>query len=371
MSDWRYLVQSLPDGGWLEWDLPLSGVDVFHELSGPGGLTGTVPVEIGTLLTESGRPLLLPWHCAVWAEASGEIRGGGILVRSEFDGPAWSIECVGLSGYASGQPWTASEYKGVQVDPLSLVRRIWDHLQSQPDGDLGLVVDNTTSPVRVGTASEDVEFQTGSGENVSFEAGPVKFNPWTTSDLGKEIDDLAASTPFDYVTHTAWDGDSSRLKHRLELAYPRRGRRRHDLRFVVGENVTVDPKQSMDGDDYATEVLGLGSGDGRDMVRTIVSDRKGGLRRAVTVADKSKRSKKSLRSFAASELKRRSAQVEVTDIDVADTPLANPYSVVVGDEIFVQSDAGWLELNMWVRVLAISIAPQDSSIVRFTVERSN
>src|SRR5699024_11949333 len=52
----------------------------------------------------------------------------------------------------------SSEYKGVQVDPLSLVRRIWSHLQSQPDGDLGLKVDSTTSPVRIGTKSEDVEF---------------------------------------------------------------------------------------------------------------------------------------------------------------------------------------------------------------------
>jgi len=370
MGEFRYLVQALPSGEWLEWDLPLSRVEVVHELSGPGGLTGTVPVEIGRLLTPDGKPLLLPWACAIWAEASGEIRGGGILVRSEFNGPSWSIECVGLSGYAAGQPWTGDEYKGVQVDPLSLVRRIWNHLQSQPDGDLGLVVDNTTSPVRVGTESKDVEFTTGAGRDVSFESGPVKFNPWTTSDLGKEIDDLAASTPFDYVTHTAWDGDSQRLAHRLELAYPRRGRRRTDMRFVVGENVTVDPRQVMDGDDFASEVLGLGAGDGRDMVRTIVTERKGRLRRAVTVADKSKRSKSALRSVAAGELKRRGGDVEVRDIEVAATPLADPMSVVVGDEIFIQSDVGWLDLNIWVRVVAVSIAPNNSSVVRFTVERA-
>ena len=371
MAEFRYIVQALPSGEWLEWDLPLANVDITHELSGPGGLTGTVPVEVGRLLTEDGRPLLLPWACAIWAEASGEIRGGGILVRSEFAGHEWHLECIGLSGYASGQPWTASEYKGVQVDPLALVRRIWNHLQSHPDGDLGLKVDSTTSPVRIGTKSEDVEFTTGTGENVSFEAGPIKYNPWTTNDLGKEIDDLAASTPFDYVTHTQWDGDSEQLSHRLELAYPRRGRRRTDLRFVVGENVTVDPSQVMDGDDFASEVLGLGAGDGRDMVRTIVTQRKGRLRRAVTVADKSKRSKKALRSFVSSELKRRNAVVEIQDIEVAATPLANPLSVLVGDEIYVQSDVGWLDLNMWVRVVAISIAPNESSVVRFTVERSN
>src|SRR5690625_8035569 len=112
MSDWRYIVQALPSGEWLEWDLPLSRVEVVHELSGPGGLTGTVPVEIGRLLTPDGKALLLPWACAIWAVASGEIRGGGILVRSEFNGQSWTIDCVGLSGYDACLPCTVVDSQG-------------------------------------------------------------------------------------------------------------------------------------------------------------------------------------------------------------------------------------------------------------------
>src|SRR5699024_3881800 len=361
MSDWRYIAQRLPSGEWLDWDLPLSDVEIAHQLSGPGGLNGTVPVEVARLIGPDGLPVLLPWGCAIWAEASGEIRGGGILVRNEFDGAQWQLECVGLAGYAAGQPWLGKEYSGVKVDPLSIVVRIWDHLQGEPGGDLGLVVDSTKSPVRVGTEKKDVEFTTGSGEDVSFESGPFKLTPWDTDDVGKVIDDLAESTPFDYVTHTSWDGSSDSLKHRLELAYPRRGSRRHDLRFVVGENVTVDPQQTMDGDDYASVVLGIGSGEGRDAARAVVTKDRGRLRRAVSVSDKSARSKRAITSVAKSELKARSGAVQVESISVAEGPLAEVASLVVGDEIFVQSDAGWLDLNLWVRVLGISWAPDDLS----------
>lgn len=368
MSDWRFHVQSLPDGGWLHRDLPLAGVEVTRELSGPGGLTGTIPVEVPDLLREDGSPLLIPWWTAVWAEASGQIRGGGIVVRAEANGPTLPVECVGIAGYPQGMPWLGSEYNGVQIDPLSAVRRIWAHLQSYPNGDLGVVVDGTTSPVRIGTESEDVEFTTGAGQNVSFEAGPFKLNPWTTSDLGREIDKLAADTPFDYLSHTAWDGE--RLAHRLELAYPRRGSRRHDLRFVVGENVTADPAQVMDGDDYASEVLALGAGEGRDMVRTVLSAPRGGLRRVVTVADKSARSVRAVTDVARRELAWRSGAVEIDSLTVAESPLAEVASIEPGDEVFVQSDAGWLELGMWVRVLAVSTRPEELGVATLSVARS-
>lgn len=363
-------MQELPSGRWLEWDLPLSGAEISHELSGPGGLSGEVPVEVARLLTPEGAPLLLPWGCAIWAEASGQIRGGGILTRVSFDGSAMKLECVGLSGYASGQPWLGEEYRRVQIDPLTVVRTIWNHLQGEPGGDLGLVLDGTKSPVRVGNKEEDVEFQTGAGEDVAFEAGPFKMDPWSTGDVGKVVDDLAASTPFDYVTHTSWDGDSDRLKHRLELTYPRRGSRRDDLRFVVGENVTVDPSQVLDGDEFASQVLVLGSGDGRDMVRADVSARRGRLRRVVTVEDKSAGSKRKATSVARRELAARAGSVEITDVEVADTPLAPVGSLVVGDEIRVQSDAGWLELDLWVRVLEINMKPEDLSVLSLRVARS-
>lgn len=332
-------------------------------------MVGTIPSEIARLKKSDGSPLLTPWGCAVWAEASGEIRGGGILVRSEFVGPMWTTEYVGLSGYANGQHWTGDEYKGVRIDPLSVVRRIWNHLQGQPGGDLGLDVDQTSSPVRIGTDPVDVEFTTDDGEDVSFESGPFKMNAWSTADVGKVIDDLAASTPFDYLTRTQWDGDQ--LSHRLELSYPRRGSRRDDMRFVVGENVLVEPTHVMDGDEYATEVLVLGSGEGSGMVRAnATSPDRRGLRRAIGITDKSARSKRAATDIAKRELAWRNTDIVVEDIQVIQSALAEVHAIRPGDEVFFQSDVGWLDVSMWVRVLSVSIFPEDLSTVVLRVARS-
>lgn len=365
MSEWRFIAQRLPSGEFLDWDLPLTDVQVTSELSGPGGLVGTVPVEVARLKAADGRPLLEPYGCAVWAEASGQIRGGGILVDSYFDGQSWRLDCVGLSGYLSGMPWTGGEYSGVQVDPLGVVRRVWNHAQSQVGGDLGVVVDSTSSPVRVGTKKEDVEFTTNEGKDVAFEAGPFLLTPWTTHDLGKVVDDLAQQTPFDYVNHTAWSGDT--LVHRLELAYPRRGSRREDLRFVVGENVTIDPTQTMDGADYASEVLVLGAGEGRKMVRASVAASRDRLRRVAVVTDKSVRSKSAATSLGRLHLAARTGVPTISEVVVTDGPLASISSIVVGDEVFVQSEAGWVDLAMWVRVVAITVSPDEVHTARLRV----
>src|SRR5699024_9916925 len=48
------------------------------------------------------------------------------------------------------------------------------HLQSKPQGDLGVVVDDTKAPkgVTVGAEEKDVSFETGEGEQVEFQSGP-------------------------------------------------------------------------------------------------------------------------------------------------------------------------------------------------------
>lgn len=46
---WRYIAQRLPSGEFLDFDLPLKDVEVTEARNAPGGLTGSVPVEVGRL----------------------------------------------------------------------------------------------------------------------------------------------------------------------------------------------------------------------------------------------------------------------------------------------------------------------------------
>lgn len=355
---WRYFATTLHGDGTetpLADALPLLDVEIYDDLSGPGGLSATLSPEAARLKGPDGRPLLREWSTAIYAEKDGQVRGGGILRKATPDGPALELDVVGIPGYAYKTPWVGAEYSDVQVDPLDVVRTVWAHLQAAPGGNLGLVVDDTSSPVRIGTEEETTEFTTGSGESVSFESGPVRLAEWQTDDLGKVIDDLAKETPFDYHVETERDGDT--ISHRLRLGYPRLGRRRHDLRFVVGENVYTPPVVTSS--EYADEVLVLGSGEGRDMVRgswTLPSDR---LRRVAIVEAKDVRSRSAAQRIAEREARARTGEPALTDeLEAADHPSAPIGSYSPGDEILVRSPHGWEEgLEVWHRILSLTIRP--------------
>ena len=250
MTGWRYLVFSEPAREYLG-EVDLADVQLTRTLSGPG--------ELSAVVTPGQDISLSPWHVSVWAEdASGRIRGGGLLLPGDVSSDGPHVECMGFSGYPQGMPWTAGQVKYVDTDPLNIVRAIWAHLQAQPGGGLGVAVDATTSPVRVGEPERQVEFTTGGGQDVAFEAGPYSLDWWSSHDLGKNIDDLAVETPFDYLEHTVWAGES--LAHRLELGYPTIGSRRTNLRFEVGVNVTILPTLVGDEESYASEVHAFGCG---------------------------------------------------------------------------------------------------------------
>lgn len=356
---WRYLATRLNGNGtetFLSNDVPLLGAQLREDLSGPGGITGTITPEIARLRSSAGEPLFMPWSTAVYAEKDGNIRAGAILADMEETGPDLSLDCVGFTGYLQGQPYTG-DISRVQVDPLEMARHLWAHQQGKRGGNLGLVMDSTTSPVRVGTPARDVNFTTGAGEEVSFQAGPYTLQWWKDHDMGKAFDDLATETPFDYLVAHTWTGET--ISHRLRLGYPTIGRRRHDLRFQVGENIFAFPPILYDGDDYASDVVVLGAGEGRTMIRGEGSKPTGRLRRTAVVTDKTLRSKQSANSAAARELAARLGNEDIDTLTALDHPHAPVGSYAPGDEILIRSRGGWTtDVELWVRVLAIVIEPE-------------
>ncbi|SCL32988.1 hypothetical protein GA0070616_4606 [Micromonospora nigra] len=150
---WRYIAQRALTGEWLDWDIPLSRDELTWALSGPGSLRGTVTPDVGRLRGPDGRPLLDEWGTLLYAEADGEIRWGGIVVRSEFNGAAWAVEASGFTSYPAGLPF-GGNISAVGIDPADAFRAIWSYVQTNEDGNLGLVIDPTTTPVRLGKPAE-------------------------------------------------------------------------------------------------------------------------------------------------------------------------------------------------------------------------
>lgn len=358
MSGWRYLAYRLNGDGTetpLSFDVPLQDAELTDELSGPGGITGYVAPRLERLQAPDGTPVFRPWSTAIYAEKDNTIRAGAILADMPEDGPRLALDCVGWTGYLQGQPYNG-ELSRIGVDPMVMARHLWQHKQAMRGGNIGLDLEATTSKVRIGTEEKDVKFETSAGEDVEFKTGPYLLNWWQTHDMGKEFDDLALRTPFDYRVEHEWDGEQ--VVHRMRMGHPTLGQRRND-RFMVGENVHTVPGVDYFGDEYASEVVVLGAGEGRKMVRQpAVRAAAGRLHRAVVVQDKTLTSKASAKALAERELARRLGEADITEIQVPLGP------VQVGDEIFIQSPKGWTrDLNLWVRVLAIRTRPAKNTSV--------
>jgi len=369
---WRYLATRVNGDGTetlLHADVPLENVNVEDVLSGDIGLNGTIAPAMASVMADDGEPLFDEWSTAIYAEADGEIRGGGILRQSGFDGPNWTLSCVGFTGYGRRLPYTGSGYAGVEVDPLDVVRVIWSHIQSQRAGNLGLILGSTTTGLEIGTELKQVEFDTVSGP-VSFEAGPVKLNFYTTHDLMGMVDDLANEYGFDYHERHAWGADGT-IKHYLDFGYPKIGRKRNDLRFVYGENVFESPTVDRDGETYASGSLVLGAGEGASMIHAVVEQptKKKRLRRIAIVEDASIKTTNNARKRAMAENQWRSRLEDIQEIIVHDHKHAPLGAAGVGDEILLQSRDEWTTLDIWVRILAISTEPASGKIASYTVAR--
>jgi hypothetical protein len=368
---WRYIAQRLNGDGTetnLDLELPLRSVQITDVLSGPPRLTGELSPEFSRLIGDDQQPIIKRWSTAIYAEADGVIRLGTIVDNIDMQGPTMSLDCIGFSGYPQGMPYTDSWF-GVEIDPLDVVRHIWNHLQSKPDGHIGLAVDTTThTPIKLGTELTQDEYDTQYGGG-TFESGPVQLNWYSTDDLGRVIDDLAASTPFDYHEKHYWNGDD--ISHVLDFGYPRIGARREDLRFALGENVFVMPSVNSAGDEYANQIMALGAGEGRDMLRSLVGKRDGGVRRVKVVTDKSLRQVPLLTTLARGMLSRAQAPYDVTELEVRDHPHAAISSIHPGDEILLFGDTGYAKLNLWLRVLSVTIEPESGNAARLTVMRTD
>jgi len=150
---WHYFATNLDGNGGeqlIATDLPLAGVKITSTMSGPGGLTGTIPVEVGRLKGVDFS-IFVPWQTAVYAELGGVIRGGGIVTGVDVDDATVAITCQGFTAFATGMPY-AGEMNYVQADPFTIAREFWSDLQARSNCNLGLQVacSPSSTPVRLG-----------------------------------------------------------------------------------------------------------------------------------------------------------------------------------------------------------------------------
>jgi hypothetical protein len=225
------------------------------------------------------------------------------------------------------------------------------------------------------TYVEQVVTTPGTPAPVVWEYDAYKLAWYKDHNLASVIDDLAAMTPFDWYLESRWtdDGmDEPTIRHNIRVGYPRLGRRRDDLRFVIGENVQQLPSIERDGTAYANEVMLLGAGEGSAQVVARSFRRADGkVRKVAVVSDPGINDLRLAQIRADQELAKRIILDDMTEIVLNDHPHAPAGSVDLGDEILLEGETGWIDLEVWCRVVARRISPDASDAVTLTVIRSD
>jgi hypothetical protein len=392
---WRYFATRLNGNGTetlLDMDLPIEDVQIEDVLSGDQSLNCKIDPAFTRLRDDHGVPILHEWGTGIYAESDGDIRFGGILTHSGFNGPEWGLECVGFTGYARDMPWTAYSGrlrppgwttgtdgggKGVKVDPLDVVRVLWDQIQEQPGGNIGLVPGDTTTggKVLIGSALAADQYDPAGGgiDGVALETQAYQAAIHSLHDIAGDIDSLAGATPFDYHERHQWKADGT-IGHYLDFGYPKIGRKRDDLRFVFGVNIFESPSVDNDGDIYASGTLVLGRGDGAGARRALVeppSRPQNRLRRIAVVTDDTLRSNGACRNRAEQENAWRRNLDDITSFTAVDHPNARLGAAKVGDTIRIEGQGDWKNFDVQVRILSIAYEPANGKIAQYTVARTD
>ncbi|WIE54234.1 hypothetical protein [Curtobacterium sp. MCBD17_003] len=165
----RYIAQRATTRAFLDFDVPLLSISrpPTWELSAAGSFEATISPDLGRSTAEDGKPLFDEYGTILNIEEDGEIRWRGLVTEVSYKGSECTVSVSSMGTYPHGIPFLDA-WQLAQIDPAEIVRRLWAHVQSFPDGDLGITVTGST-PLRIGSFST-MDLQTATDNYTSAKA---------------------------------------------------------------------------------------------------------------------------------------------------------------------------------------------------------
>lgn len=372
---WKYYAQRIVSGEILHAELPLSDVRIARVRNGAMSLRANLDSSRDLLLLASqkhsdGLPVLHPWATWILAEDSaGTLRYGGPLTRPVLSTTS-GVEAGGVTSWLRRQYWTGPEYRKIQEDPATIIR---DLVAGTSAADLGIRVTGATStPIRVGTEPEEVSFTTESGEDVAFTAhndGPYLVLRHEGVNIGEEIQSLCSvEPPLEYEERVSWvDRDAGTVRYDLHLAYPRLGRRRHDITFDTSYNAVASVQSVGEGNDYANTVVGIGRGEGLKGVFVVEESRPSLVPPVMTVLEDKSATASRMRGLAKAKASAVSVPFHIPRVTVRHSQIG---TWSLGDDVYttVRNSSG--VFSQWCRVVSEDWSPDTLDVAELTLAPS-
>jgi len=313
-------------------------------------------------------PSIIPWLHAIAVEVAGTLQAFAVVTDRDSADQALTVNAVGLTGYLKGMPWTRGPVRRYEQDPAGLIRLIWRDVQNEPGGNIGVVVDGTSTSVRVGKRVTEVVDQAGTVVTPEQD-DPFILDRTETHDLASEVDRLMTEGGLEWREQVSWDADH-RPVVRLRMA-PRLGRRRLDVRCVVGVNLDEVPAVEEEPDDYASHVLLIGAGEGPTRIVATASLPRLERIRRVHVEQAQDLYRQQAADAEASRVLSflQPQQGRVKTLSVRDHPSCPVWELAPGDELQLVGDLGQAkQAARWVRIVAIESSATTPHVRSLEVE---
>lgn len=392
---WRFYAQRAVSKQWLDTDVELNDMEMSWMLSGPCSGKANIPVGMNKVLAgDDGRPVFGKWDTILYGEEDSLLSWVGICYDATPDKDKLNLEFIGSTGWLQGVDYD-KRYAVWQTDAFDVVRHLIATANATPGG-LDIIPSNNDSGLFLGDAQpppEPVKPIRKQGQTLQQYYDTKAYKDWKTAHdawkekygereffeiawweapyIGEEIDSLATEVGFDYRERYAW-ADRANLVPRMFLDLNvNMVNRRSDIAFVDGMNLAAPLEPAAKDIKFANNIIALGAGEGRAMVRARVGRQDGRLYQAQYTQHKTIKNQPRLRSLADADFRLHNdsapqiGALRVWDIE-GYTPLK---TLMVGDEIQVVSQNYNPAINQWVRVIGITRNPK-SAIVDLVVQAS-
>ena len=349
----RFIVEQANSGVILNRDLEVTEPQFGCQISGPASLT----FKLMPFANE-----IIDWgHNKQWVHVEMEFDGVRKLVLSTIvksanvdpESGQMSVECYGFSDYPKGKPWLEN-LNPIAIDPFEVVWRVWNHVQSFSNAELGVQV----YPLSSGT--QMLPGYGFDGKTLVFDFFALFIRAVDFVDCADTINGLSRDIPFDYQEQSWWNEDRTEIAKRINLGYPKLGVRQDHLSFVVGENVLKAELAEERDIDPITDVGVRGWLPG-----TVYNARLGNtdntqFREFVLEEDAKINSTERAAAWAKRKLQRRTVPKYWKKIVIDPNHPNAPFGKFgLGDLIYVRARNPWYgEMSDWHRVMSWAYDPQ-------------
>lgn len=355
----RYIVEQAVSGTIQSRDLQVINPKIVTNLSGPSIIQFEVPYDTSSDVQAAGIDFKAYGqyiYCEEETAAGAKsIVAYGITQPCSIDPQTGNmkVEAQGPSGYAKGIPWL-DNYNPIAVDPFEAAARIWNHIQTQTNGNIGVILE----PASSGTVLLPGFGWDGTTLNLEFFAFFVRAADFR--DCGDEFNKLARDIPFDYLENAAWNSDYSAIIKRITMAYPRRGHQRTDLTFRFGENVLNGTAATQAEISWVSDVIVRGWFPGSIYSSTLSNADPHRFRRVIKEEDAKLNSKERAAAWGVRKLARRQIPNYWSSIEIdMDHPSAPFGTWELGDDIYVEGLMPWVgQVKDWHKVMSATIDPE-------------